>query len=470
MTNPLVVTGAGPAGSSAAIAAAELGMAVTLIDENPQVGGQIYRQPPTEFRLDPGRPEGPVQARGRELRERLDDLSERIELLSSTRVWGVFKNQKLAITRAGGAQFLAAERLVLAPGAYEFVPPFPGWTLPGVWTPGGAQVMAKSMGVLPGQRALVVGTGPFLLVVADHLHRAGVHVVAVVEAVRRRQVFAALPTLVASGSELLWQGWQYLRRLRTAGIPLISGHVIVRADGEEEVRQAAIAPCDSNWHPDLSRVKSFSVDTLCVGYGFVPSTQLAQLAGCRMRYSNELGGWIPEVDENGHCTVPTVWCAGDGAGVAGAAVAELEGTLAGVAAAHHAGAIDESRFLERASRLKRKLIRLRRFRSALDRLSRIRPGLSTLAGPETIVCRCEELTLDEIRAAVGRGEPTLRALKVATRLGMGPCQGRMCWPGVARCAAAWSGRSIAELGPLSVRPPIQPVRLSELADAPADAQ
>jgi len=460
---PLVVVGAGPAGSSAAIAAAEAGMAVTLVDENPQVGGQIYRQPPSEFEFDPGQTEDAVQSRGRQLRQQLDQLSERIELLTGTQVWGIFDDRRLAVIRAGCCQFLDAERLVIAAGAYEFVPPFPGWTLPGVWTPGGAQTMAKTMGVLPGRRALVVGTGPFLLVVANHLHQAGVQVVAVVDAVRRSEVIASLPRLATSSCGLLWQGWRYLRRLREAGIPLINGHVIVRADGESELQEAAIAPCDVDWHPDPARVRTFSVDTLCVGYGFVPRIQLAQLAGCRLKYSEELGGWIPEVGEYGESTSPAVWCAGDGAGVAGAAVAELEGTLAGLAAARHAGFLEKAQFTDRTRRILRKLTRLRRFRAALDRLSRVRPGLSSLAENDTVVCRCEELTLAEIKEVIDQGDPTQRALKVATRLGMGPCQGRMCWPGVARCAAALTGRPIEKLGALSVRPPIQPVKLGDLA-------
>ena len=203
--------------------------------------------------------------------------------------------------------------------------------------------MAKTMHVRPGQRVVVAGTGPFLLVVAEQLHRAGMEVLAVVEAARMFRFLGQLPRLFAHFG-LLWEGLGYLRRLRCAKIPLLRGHVVVEARGDGEVREVVIAPCDRDWVPDRSRSRTFAADTLCVGYGFVPRTQLAQLAGCRLRFADELGGWIPEVDENLQTSVPGIAVAGDGGGVAGAMVAQEEGTLAGLAATYYLGAIDAAAF------------------------------------------------------------------------------------------------------------------------------
>jgi hypothetical protein len=205
------------------------------------------------------------------------------------------------------------------------------------------------------------------------------------------------------------------------------------------------------------------VDTLCAGYGFVPRTQLAQLAGCRLRYADALGGWVPEVDADLQTSVPGVWVAGDGGGVAGALAAEWEGELAGLAVAHRLGALDERMFAARRQPLVRRLARLRRFRAALDRLFCVRPGLSELATADTLVCRCEELTLAEVEAGIAAGGTGLRTLKVMTRLGMGPCQGRMCWPAMARLLAAHTGQPVEAVGPLSARPPVQPVSVGDLA-------
>ncbi len=460
-TRALVVVGAGPAGMAAAIAAADAGVAVTVIDDNGRPGGQIYRRPPVGLD-DPRAGDGPEAQHGAGLRRRFLELGDRLELLTNARVWGVFPDKQLALSTDEGWRMVQAERLLLATGAYEYVLPFPGWTRPGVMTPGGAQLLVKTMRVVPGRRALVAGTGPFLLVVANCLHDAGVEVVGVVEAVRRTEVVRSLPGLLSDVGQL-GRGWCFLRRLARAGIPLHTGHVIVEALGDDDVRGARFAPCDQQWRPDRAAAKTVDVDTVCVGYGFVPRTELAQLAGCRLRFSNALGGWIPDVDATYQTSVPGVWTAGDGGGVAGAAVAELEGTLAGLAIARDANAIDARMVEERRRRVEQRLTRLRRFRASLDRLSQLRPGLNDLATGDTVVCRCEELTRDEVDAGIHAGGINMRTLKVATRLGMGPCQGRMCWPAMARRVAATVGTPIEQVGPLSVRPPTTPVTVGDLA-------
>jgi NADPH-dependent 2,4-dienoyl-CoA reductase/sulfur reductase-like enzyme len=457
---PLVIVGAGPAGMAAAIAAAEAGLRPLVVDEAPQPGGQIYRQPPAVF------PSTPPAGRGAALLGRFRRLGDRVELLLGASAWGVFPPRRLAVLGPDGNQTIEAEHLVLAPGAAEYCPPFPGWTLPGVMTPGGAQSMVKTMHVLPGRRALVAGTGPFLLVVAEQLHRAGMEVAGVVEMARAGEALRALPALLR-GPGLLWEGLGLLLRARRAGIPIHRGQVVIEARGEGEVREAVVAPCDQSGRPDRQRARTVAVDTLCVGYGFVPRTQLAQLAGCRLRFVEALGGWAPELDEDLQTTVPGVWVAGDGGGVAGALAAELEGALVGLAVARNLGALGQEAFARKKRPLARRLARLRRFRAALDHLFRLRPGLLELAAPDTIVCRCEELTRAEVETGVAAGGTNFRSLKVMTRVGMGPCQGSTCWPAVARLVAARTGQAPAEVGPLSVRPPIRPITVGELAECDA---
>jgi hydrogen cyanide synthase HcnB len=465
---PIVIVGAGPAGMSAAITLAELGLQSTVIDENSDTGGQIYRQPPTTFETSRNSESTMKPDRGAQLRGRFRELSGKIEISFNAKVWGVFGKRRLAVTSKTGWSLIDSDRLLLAPGAYEFVPPFQGWTLPGVMTPGAAQLMVKSMRILPGRRALVVGTGPFLLVVAECLHNAGVEVVGVVETIRRTEVVRAFPGLLHDFS-LMRQGWQYLQNLKKAGIPIHTGHVVVEAEGKERVEQVKFAPCDSEWRPDPSRMKIANVDTLCVGYGFVSRTELAQLSGCEMEWRDESGGWLPKVDENLMTSAEGVWVAGDGGSVAGALVAEDEGVLAGLAIARNCGALDDESFQRRRGPVMGRLNRLRRFRRTLDNLSRIRSGLSDLPQENTLICRCEELVRSDVEAAVAAGCTTNRTIKVATRLGMGRCQGRMCWPAMARFVALKTGKTVKDVGPLSVRPPIVPVTMGELADVESTA-
>jgi NADPH-dependent 2,4-dienoyl-CoA reductase/sulfur reductase-like enzyme len=457
---------------SAAIAAAEAGISPLVIDENALAGGQIYRQaPPSLRRVAPNPPGG----QGETLLHRFQELAlagepepipgarEGIQFLNSATVWGLFPPKRLAIARGETSWTVEAEHLILAPGAYEYVPPFPGWTLPGVMTPGCAQTTAKTMNVLPGQKALIAGTGPFLLVVAEQLHRKGMTVVGVVEMAPARETLRAFPGLLAQPT-LLWEGFRSLHRLRSAGIPVYWGHVLIEARGEGEVREAAIAPCDGDGRPVRGRERTVQADTVCVGYGFVPRTQLAQLAGCEMRFTEHLGGWIPTVNAEQQTSVPGIWVAGDGGGVAGALVAELEGKLVGYAVARELGAMSSTSFARLKKPVARRLAKLSRFRAALDRLYRLRPGLIGLATPDTLMCRCEELTRAEVEAGIDAGGHNLRTLKVITRLGMGPCQGRMCWPATARLLAERTRKSVESVGPLSVRPPIRPVSLGCLSE------
>jgi NADPH-dependent 2,4-dienoyl-CoA reductase/sulfur reductase-like enzyme len=458
----LVIVGAGPAGMAAAVAAAQAGLRPLIIDENPQAGGQIYRQPPPA--LSDGLPQVAhiSETRGATLLNRFY-RQKRIELLAGASVWGLFPPRQLAITQGNSSRLIEAQHLVLATGVYEYLPPFPGWTLLGVMTPGAAQSLVKAMHVLPGRRALVAGTGPFLLVVAGMLYRAGMEVAGVVEMAPLWDAVHCLPGLLVEPG-LLREGLGYHYRLRRAGIPVHRGHVLIEARGEREVCEAVFAPCDSEGHPDRTRSRMVQVDTVCAGYGFVPRIQLAQLAGCALRFDEARGGWVPRVDEDFQTSVPGVWVAGDSAGVAGAVVAELEGTLVGLAVARQLGALDSRRWQRLRKPVTSRLARLGRFRAALDRVYRLRPGLVHLVAPDTLVCRCEELTRAEVEAGIAAGGVDLRTLKVLTRLGMGPCQGRMCWPAAARLLAAHTGQPMQEVGPLSIRPPIRPVRLESLCE------
>lgn len=456
---PLAIVGAGPAGLSAASTAAEAGIPTLLIDDNPHIGGQIYRQPSMNK-------EDPPDPRKTALFQRFHAAGSQVESWMGTTVWGIFPPRQLALVRDGQGMILEAEHIVLAPGAHEYVPPFPGWTLPGVMTPGAAQLLVKSMNARPGNRVLLAGTGPFLLVVAETLQRAGIAVVGIVELARRRESWCVLPGLLACPG-LLWEGIRLLKRLRRAGIAMHRGHVLIEARGDDQVQQAIIAPCATDGKPDRSRCQSIAVDAICVGYGFVPRVQLAQLAGCRLGFDDAQGGWRPETDENQQTSVPNIWTAGDGAGVAGALVAQLEGRLAGLAVARRLGAITETDFAAQRGPIVRRLGRLRRFRAALDWLYRLRPELADLAAPDTVICRCEEVTRAEVETAMAAGGSDFRTLKTMTRAGMGPCQGMMCGPALCRFVAARSGKPIEQVGPPSVRPPIVPVPLGSLAESNA---
>ncbi len=462
---PLIVIGAGPAGMGAAIEAARAGLPCTLLDEAAHLGGQIYRPPPREFRISNPRLLGRDFERGERLRQEFATVADRVDVISGASVIGVWDSGREVVWTAGRASTTQrADRLILATGAYERPVPFPGWTLPGVITAGGAQTLVKTLGIRPGRRALVAGTGPLLLVVANQLHKAGVEVVAVLEAGTPSWSPTQLPQILGEW-ELMRDAWAYWRSLRRAKIPLLFNHTVFEAHGDQGVTGALYGPVDSgDWTPQRDRAVQVEVDHVVVGFGFVPNTQLTDSAGCRHQYVHELGGWVPLRTEFMETTSPGVFAVGDGAGVAGSAVAVQEGRIAGISAAEQAGVINQAEADKRRVGPLKRLRSLTRIRRILDEMSRIRPGLNALATPDTIVCRCEEVVLSEVTAAVAHGAHDLQAVKLFTRLGMGQCQGRNCAPSTAMVMSVALAYQPSVAGRINPRPPVSPITLGALAN------
>ena len=395
-----LIIGGGPAGLAAARTAARHGVRVTLVDDNAVLGGQYYRQLPPWFRA----PAGSVLAReseaGRALiaevqvarrraspgRDRLGDLRP-----AHGRHRHARSHRADPCRDAGaGAGGLRSTRAV------------PGWTLPGVMTAGGAQNLMKGSAVLPGRRVLVAGSGPLLLVVAHTLLEAGARVEAVCEAAPMRGLWRyahrMLPHL-----DVVQQGYRLHGDIVGAGVPFLTGHVIRRALGDGAVTGAVVSSCDDDWTPLPGGEHTFEVDAVIVGYGFVSSLELSRLAGCEHRWDDDRGGWVAVRGRNMESTVPGVFIAGDGAGVAGSAVALAEGHLAGLTVAAASAGSPAREYSREASRARGRLLHLAGFRRVMDELYRFGPGLSALAEGETIMCRCEEIGQEEALQAVREG-------------------------------------------------------------------
>ena len=317
--------------------------------------------------------------------------------------------------------------------------------------------------MLPGRRILLAGTGPLLPALASQIAKAGGKTAAVLEAGR--------PLPLAKMLRGAWGHWglikdaaHYFWDITKARIPLLPGHILVEARGDGRVEEAVAAPVDKNWRPMSTGRITFSVDTVCVGYGFISSTELTRLAGCRHDYSRLMGGWVVARNHDMETSVSGLFAAGDCAGVAGSLVAEAEGHIAGLAAARDLGRISPDRARQKARPVRRRLAHLQRLRRLLDLISMPRPGLYQLAKPDTLVCRCEEITLAEILAAAANGGAAMKEIKRMTRSGMGRCQGRMCGPAVMEIAARARNTSPESLGHFNVRPPVKPIFLSAGVD------
>ncbi|MGW0512933.1 FAD-dependent oxidoreductase [Streptomyces olivaceoviridis] len=451
----LAVVGAGPAGLAAALAAAARGVRVTLVDAADQAGGQFYRQPAAA--LGARRPQAlHHQWRTWErLRDGLDRhrTAGRITHLTDHHVWcvaresasGAFAVHALLGPAQEDGVTVHADAVLLATGAYERVLPFPGWTLPGVVTAGGAQAMLKGGLVLPGRRVVVAGTGPLLLPVAAGLAAAGARVAALVESAGPGALLHRAPALAAQPGKLA-EGAGYAARLLRHGVRTLARHTVVAAHGADRLEAVTVAALGRDGRPRPGSARRIPCDTLAVGHGMLPHTDLAETLGCA------LSGTAVRVDAEQRTDVPGVWAAGEATGVGGAALALAEGHIAGrSAAARLRGTAPDPGGWGAAARTR---ARLRAFATALDAVYAPPAGWADRVPDETVVCRCEEVTAGEVRGAVDSlGAGDLRTVKLLTRAGMGWCQGRMCAPAVAGltgCPLTAGRRPFARPVPLGV--------------------
>ncbi len=448
----LAIIGAGPAGIAAALEAAQLGIETVLIDSAPAPGGQYFRQTPAEFDQSP-------TTEPAALFNRL--AASNTLIYQDTTVWGIFPENGAHLVCLFGPEEtprrIVAKTVILAPGTHERPFPFPGWTLPSVMTLGAALILVKHQHILPGRRVLVSGTGPLQWVLAQQLIEAGAEMVRVLDANPFPwQGWRAAAQFWGQGDRLR-EGWEALQTLRQAGEKVHWGQTVLAAQGENRVESASIGRTNG------STKETLAVDTLCLGFGFVPAVQLSRQAGCDHQFEHLLGGWVPVRDEWLETTVSGIFAAGDGAGIRGKDAAASEGQLAALGAARALGkAVDP----KQVSRVNRKLDRQRRFAAALFTLFPTPGHGPDLLTDDTIICRCEGVTVKEVRRRISEGADTLGALRKSTRAGMGRCQGRFCGLAVADLLARQTGQPVGQLEVATPRPPVMPIPLHGLAENP----
>ncbi|MFI1935937.1 FAD-dependent oxidoreductase [Streptomyces purpureus] len=467
----VAIVGAGSAGLSGAVTAAELGLSVALLDTSAQVGGQFYRHP--EPALGAVRPEALHHdwSAFRSLHRRLESVeSSGVTRLAGHHVWAVARDDAdnadawtvHAVTGADGdgerPVRVRARALLLATGAYERQLPFPGWTLPGVVGAGGAQAMLKSGLVLPGRRVVVAGSGPLLLAVASSLAHAGARVPAVVEAsgylgyARHMRTLAANPHKLA---EAAVHGAALLRH----GVRVRTRSAVTAVHGRDRVEAVTVSRLDRDWRPVAGTGRRVECDALAVGFGLAPQIELATALGCATRPAKD-GTSALALDALQRTSVPGVWAAGETGGVGGAQLAVAEGELAAISIAARLSGRPAATAGGHVRSLRRRRDRMRAFADVMAAAHRPGPGWTRWLDDDTDVCRCEEVTAGRIREAVtDLGARDARTVKLLTRAGMGWCQGRMCGAAVA-CLAATGGDvpPSAERRPLAV-----PVTLAALA-------
>jgi NAD(P)H-nitrite reductase large subunit len=425
-----------------------------LIDEGQRPGGQIFRQAPAQLAV-------PAVGTASEIRRKAAALGafgairERIDYRPLTMAHSLYPGPELQIATDSTSERIRPDAVILATGVSERCVPFPGWTLPGVLYAGGLQALMKSSGVIPGKRIIVCGAGVLPLAVGAQLAAAGVAPVAVA-LLHPLSVMMTDPAALFAGRELVAEGMRMLWRLRRQGVPVLQGWAPVRAGGESQVEQLLLAPVDADGRHVMERARCFPADIVAVNHGFTANSELARMAGASCRHDPDAGGWLANADRQGRTSLKGIYVAGDGAGLRGAFVAEAEGRLVGaVAAADVLGraAPDMTGWESVRSRHER-------FQQGLRRTLKLPSGVRDWAGPDTVLCRCENVTRAQVETAVQEGHRTLDAIKRNTRAGMGWCGGRTCLRNVAACC----DESRQDSAPMRARPVARPVKLGALAD------
>lgn len=461
----VAVVGAGPAGLAAATAAAEAGLATVLYDEQQTPGGQIYRNVvaspvrPPEI-LDQDYWHGATLVRPFQ--------SSGALYVPGATVWAVARRDEdtlevgvsLGPPTARRSELVPAHAVILATGAHERPFPIAGWTLAGVMSVGAAQVLLKSHALVPRGRIVLAGSGPLMWSLAAQYMRAGVVPDALLDTTPRgRYAEAATHAWGFLRSDYFAKGLRLIRGVR-AKVGVVEHVTALAAEGSERLERV-------RFEID-GRVRMLAADLLLLHQGVVPNVNLAAAIGCEHRWNPIQCCFDPVVDAWGATTVRDVYVAGDGAGINGAQAAEASGRLAALAVAHRLGRIDPRALDARAAPLRQAFDEATRGRRFFDTLYRPADTFRLPRG-DTIVCRCEEVTAQEVTDTVRQGCTGPNQMKAFLRCGMGPCQGRFCGLTVTELLARARGVSPREVGYYRLRFPAKPITLGELATLPADA-
>ncbi len=459
----LTIVGAGPAGLAAAVTAAALGMKTAVFDEQPEPGGQIYRGIERVAATRPGQLPllGDDYAAGLDLVRQFRAAG--VDYRPQTAVWQIDGDLTVRYRDAGAVHGARSKRVLIATGALERPMPLPGWTLPGVMSCGGAQVLLKSAAMLPEGKVVLAGSGPLLYLLATQLVRAGVKPAAVLET--RTHLGSALlhgpPFVFAPG--YLAKGLSMMGAVRSAGVAIRRGVHGLRIMGRDRADRV-----EYEWRGIRHAEPA---DVVLLHQGVVPNVNLALSLRCKHTWDERARCFRPELDAWGASSVPDVLIAGDGGGIIGAKASELSGSLAALAAAHAAGRISAADRDGRAAAIRRELERHLDARPFLEVLYRPEQEYVAPRHPETIVCRCEEVTAGQIRRLVTEQNcPGPNQMKAFVRCGMGPCQGRLCGLTVTELIAECRGVPQQEVGYYRIRPPVKPVTVGDLAGLTIDAE
>lgn len=447
-----IIIGAGPAGVRAAETLVKYGLHPTVIDEAPRAGGQIYRQQPVNFTRTKQDLYGFEASRADAIHQTFEQLLPHVDYYPQHLVWHA-QPQLIDVYNYNTqtSYSLPWQDMIVATGATDRVLPFKGWTTPGVYTLGGAQVALKFQGCAIGENVVFAGTGPLLYLVAYQYKKAGANVVAILDYASLQDQIKAMPSMLRIPSVFL-KGLYYVSWLKMHGVPIHNQAELVGAEGNEHVERIIWRSRKNN------KVHTLSCQALGFGYALRSETQLADLLGCEFEFHPLHRAHLPKKDTDGRSSVAGVYLAGDSAGIMGADAAEAAGELAALALLKDRQiTVDEAR----VTQLQHKLNHIYHFREGLEKAFPFPGDWAKNVADDVVICRCEHITVGELRFSVTQTQADdLNRTKALTRVGMGRCQGRMCGVAAAEIIAQARGESIEHAGRIRGQSPVKPIPIA----------
>ena len=472
----VVIVGSGIGGLSTAEVLSGNGLDILLIDENVHLGGQLLRKSERYsknfFKFDPDI----IKTKGFSLIQKTRESTDVIDRISRAQVLGIFNNKRLLIhteapenpnKKSGQILEVQAEHLVLATGARERYLPFKGWTLPGVMSLGAAQILMKSHGVLPAYNTLIAGTSPLMMPLASEILSNQGKVAAVLDGNPFSKKLDFLP-LIHNHWPKLVEGAFYTTKMMLKRVPMINRARVIEARGKESFESVIMAKTTSEGGIINGTETEYPAGALAIGHGFVPNIELAVQAGCDIEYQKAKGGWVVTADRNLESSVDDLYAVGEITGIAGGKKSYIQGKIAAVSILKR---LDKLNFKKQSTHLSKQMKQLyslnhkqTAYAGFLNHLCQL-PALAYQQIPdETLICRCEDITMGTIKKAIQQDFITSGGLKKATRCSMGRCQGRICGTIILDIIMAFTGKSPEKIGPSLARAPVKNVAISSFLD------
>lgn len=457
----VVIIGSGFSGIVAAGLLADHGLSILMVDENIHVGGQLLRKIPQQLGEYTSYNPGYIKKIGFKFVENIRD--RKITVLNKTAVVGIYTDENKLMMETDKKEVLSVtyDTLLFATGARERFLPFKGWTLPGVYSTGLVQVMMKSSGILPAKKILIGGSGLFLYSVGYEFLKNKGKVSAILEQTGMLDKIKMLPLLFHQFSKFA-EGGQFLAKIFFSGVPMKYRRKIIEARGNGTLEEVVTGKVDASGKLIAGTEKIYKTNALAVGYGFVPNIEGPQMAECDLEFAQSKGGWTVKVNDRLETSQQNILAAGEITGVGGALKSINEGKIAAFTILNKFDKMTDRDFQEQLRKLTKERKHHMKFVEYFNSLYKIPDGAVEEIPDDTVICRCEDITMADIKEGINNGFTTPRGLKTAVRATMGNCQGRTCGPVIYDILGV-VGKQEGAIEPFFSRPPLKPVSISALA-------